>query len=127
RKLALATKVAWYEHLQLNEALDEQEGLTEQNKPNKIRITAQFSTKYADIPLANLYIQSPKENAYYEKIHLRNVRPISALLPMTQVYKNLLKKYEAADKCVVMENYIRTFDNVTVRLDQLQQSPCQFL
>lgn len=128
RMLALATKVALYDHLELNEALDEQQDqLTRHNKPNKLRITAQYSTRFADIPLANLYIQSPKENAYFEKIHVPALRPISALLPISKVYKNLLKQYEATDKCVVMENAVRTFDNVTYRLDQLQQSPCQFL
>nr|QSL97852.1 vitellogenin [Aleuroglyphus ovatus] len=126
RKLALATKVALYQHLQVAEALDEQSNLP-QNAPNKIRITAQFSTKFAELPLANLYIQSPKENAFFEKIHLRYLRPISALLPVSQVYQNALKSYESVDKCVVMENAIRTFDNVTIRLDQLQSSPCQFL
>lgn len=124
RKLALATKVALYEHLQLNEALDEQPQL-KQNAPNKVRITAQFSTKFstdARKQLANLYISTPKENAAYEKITLpSSVRPLSALLPLSEVYSNAIQQYEAVDRCIVMEGAIRTFDNVTIKVDEEQQ------
>ncbi|KAH9409314.1 hypothetical protein TYRP_010317 [Tyrophagus putrescentiae] len=105
RKLALATKVALYEHLQLNEAIDEQQPQIKQNAPNK---------------LANLYISSPKENAAFEKITLPSmIRPVSALLPISEVYGNALQAYQAVDRCVVMEGAIRTFDNVTIKVDEV--------
>jgi len=117
RKLALAAKVAFYHHLDNNQVdADNQEG--------KMRITAQYSNRFSNIPMANIYIQAPQENIHFEKVHVPHFRPASALRSLRQVYSDLLSGYTETDKCVLMENHIRTFDNVTL---QMQQSQCQYL
>jgi len=49
---------------------------------------------------------------------------VSALLATPEVYANLAQGYDATDKCVLMEDYIRTFDNVTFKTPASQ---CQYL
>lgn len=49
---------------------------------------------------------------------------VSALLTNIQVYKNLLTAYQNEDHCTMMEDYVRTFDNVTI---EMPNSSCQYL
>jgi hypothetical protein len=117
RKAALALKVALYEHLDLN-AVDVN------NPDDQIRVVAQYSSRIPDIQLANLEIKTPEENAVFERIHVPFVRPISSLLPTGRVYANLIHGYDSQDKCALMEDFVRTFDNVTFKTPS---SPCQYL
>jgi hypothetical protein len=117
QKAALALKVALYDHLEINQL--------DVNNPNdQIRVVAQYSSRIPDIQLANLLIKTPSEDSQFEHIHVPYVRPVSSLLPTQQVYANLWTGYDNRDKCYLMEDYLRTFDNVTFKtLD----TPCQYL
>lgn len=70
RKLTLAAKVALYHHLDINE-------MDEDNEANKVRVIAQYSTRFADAPMANFHIETPKETMNFEKIHVSYLRPVS--------------------------------------------------
>ena len=117
QKAALALKVALYDHLEIND-------LEVNNPDNQLRIVAQYSSRIPDVQLANVLIKSPQENVQYEHIHVPHLRPVSALLPTQQVFQNLWTGYEAQDKCSLMEDYLRTFDNVTFKTPE---TPCQYL
>jgi hypothetical protein len=117
RKLGLALKVALYDNLDVND-------LDVQNPENQLRFVAQYSSRIPDVQLANLRIETPNEISQFEKIHVPNVRPVSSLLPTSEVYANLLTGYENTDRCSIMEDFIRTFDNVTFKIPN---NPCQYL
>lgn len=70
RKLALAAKVALYHHLEHND-------VDVRNEQGKIRLTAQYSNRFSTIPMANIFIQTPKENIHFEKVHVPHFRPVS--------------------------------------------------
>jgi len=117
QKAALALKVALYQHLEVN-ALDV-------NNPNEqVRLVAQYSSRIPDLQLANVLIKSPEENVQYSRIHVPYVRPVSSLLPTQEVYANLWTGYDAYSKCALMEDFVRTFDNVTYKTPS---NPCQYL
>jgi hypothetical protein len=116
-KLDLALKVALYEHLD-NDDQDVN------NPKNQIRVVAQYSSRIPDVPMVNLRIQKPNENTQFSKVHTPYLRPISSLLHTQQVYQNLLNGYDAKDTCNLMEDFVRTFDNVTYKLPA---NPCQYL
>ncbi|KAI7691531.1 hypothetical protein SSS_02235 [Sarcoptes scabiei] len=117
RKLDLWTKLALYPYLDVND-------VDVQNEPNKIRVVGQYSTRFADVPMVNVFLQTPEQNIVYQKVHTPFYRPVSTLLTTRQVYKNLFTGYQNDAHCTVMEDSVRTFDNVTV---QLEQSPCEYL
>jgi uncharacterized protein YlbG (UPF0298 family) len=117
QKLNLALKVSLYDQLDNNE-------LNVNNADNQVRIVAQYSSRIPDIQLANLRIQTPNENSFYEKINIPYVRPVSALLSTSEVYSNLLYGYSPQSRCALMEDFVRTFDNVTYQIPDTQ---CQYL
>lgn len=117
QKWDLALKVALYQNLD-NDAFDVQ------NPDDQIRFVAQYSSRIPDVPFVNVRIQKPTENTLFEKIHVPYVRPISSLLPTFEVYSNLWKGYESTESCALMEDFVRTFDNVTYKLPD---NPCQYL
>jgi hypothetical protein len=117
RKLGLALKVALYDNLDNND-------LYVNNPDNQVRVVAQYSSRIPNVQLANLLIQTPQENSQYQKIYVPYVRPVSSLLPTSEVYANLLTGYDNTDRCSIMENFVRTFDNVTY---QIPNNPCQYL
>lgn len=102
RKLDLALKVALYENLDIN--------YDAKNPSEQIRIVAQYSSKVPDVPMVNLKIQTPNQNAQFEKVFAPMVRPASTLLPISEVYKNLVTGYENTRKIGQFElaftNYI---------------------
>jgi hypothetical protein len=49
---------------------------------------------------------------------------VSTLLPLTEVYKNLLTNYDNTPACQIMEKTVRTFDNITY---ELPENNCQVL
>jgi len=51
-------------------------------------------------------------------------RPTSTLLPLSEVYMNLITGYQNTPSCVLMEKAVRTFDNVTY---DLPETNCQVL
>ena len=117
QKAALALKVALYDHVEVN-------ALEVNNPDDQIRIVAQYSSRVPDVQLANLLIKSPQENVQFERVHIPHIRPVSALLRTQEVYSNLWSGYDNRDKCALMEDYVRTFDNVTFKTEETQ---CQFL
>jgi hypothetical protein len=117
QQLDLALKVAYYENLENNY-------LDVDNPNNQIRLVAQYSSRIPNVPLANLLIKKPQENSQFSKIYVPYIRPVSSLLPYREIYANLLTDYQYTDTCNLMEDYVRTFDNVTY---QLPDNPCQYL
>jgi hypothetical protein len=117
QKLDLALKVGLYENMD-NNALD-----IENNK-DQIRIIAQYSGKIPDVPMMNVQILKPQEETKFEKVHIPLIRPPSTLLPYSEVLMNLVTGYENTPACALMEQAIRTFDNVTI---DLPETPCQIL
>jgi hypothetical protein len=117
RKLDLALKVALYENL-------DNDDLNVNNPNDQIRIVAQYSSRIPDVPMVNLRIEKPTENTQYSKVHTPYVRPVSSLLHTADVYANLLTGYQAQDTCNLMEDFVRTFDNVTYKVPS---NPCQYL
>jgi hypothetical protein len=117
QKAAMAMKVALYEHMDLDQ-------LDVNNPEHQIRFIAQYSSRVPDLQLANIEIQTPNENTRFERVHIPYVRPVSALLATPEVYANLIQGYDATDKCVLMEDFVRTFDNVTFKTPN---SACQYL
>ncbi|KAH9419322.1 hypothetical protein DERP_005831 [Dermatophagoides pteronyssinus] len=115
-KLATAAKVAFYSHLDENRMAENEEG--------KMKVTVQYSTRFANAPMVNVEVKTPKQNVCFNKVNTPYFRPISALYSTVQVYKNLLTAYESTGRCSMMEDYIRTFDNVSV---ELPDSTCQYL
>ncbi|OTF71818.1 hypothetical protein BLA29_002695 [Euroglyphus maynei] len=115
-KIATAAKVAYYSHLDENQMVENEEG--------KVKITVQYSTRFANAPMVNVEVKTPKQNVCFKKVYTPYFRPVSALYSTKQVYKNLLTAYESTDRCSMMEDYIRTFDNVSV---ELPDSTCQYL
>jgi hypothetical protein len=69
-------------------------------------------------------IKKPYENSQFSKIYVPYIRPVSSLVPYRYIYANLLTDYQFTDTCNLMEDYIRTFDNVTY---QIPDNPCQYL
>jgi len=117
RKIDMALKVAMYESMDNN-------AVGVNNPEDQIRVIAQYSSRVPGIPLVNLRIEKPDEETQFEKIYVPHIRPISTLLPTREVYANLLTGYENTDSCALMEDYMRTFDNVTFKLPENQ---CQYL
>jgi hypothetical protein len=117
QQLDLALKVAYYQNLENNY-------LDVDNPNNQIRLVAQYSSRIPNVPLANLLIKKPYENSQFKKIYVPYLRPVSSLLPYREIYANLLTDYQYTDTCNLMEDYVRTFDNVTY---QLPDNPCQYL
>jgi hypothetical protein len=117
RKLGLALKVAFYDKLDVND-------LNVDNPDHQLRVVAQYSSRIPDVQLANLRIQTPRENSQFDKIHVPYVRPVSSLLPTSEVYANLWTGYESTDRCYLMEDFVRTFDNVTYKIPD---NACQYL
>jgi hypothetical protein len=116
RKLDLALKAALYEHVDVD--------FDASNPEDQLRIVAQYSSKVPNVPMVNLQIRKPSENVKFEKIFAPLIRPASTLLPQHEVYMNLLTGYEHTPKCVLMEQAVRTFDNVTY---ELPETKCQIL
>jgi hypothetical protein len=116
RKADLALKVAMYDNLDVNHDAE--------NPRDQLRVVAHYSSKVPDVPMINLLIQKPNEDVKIEKAFAPLIRPISTLLPIHEVYMNLLTGYEHTPKCVVMEHAVRTFDNVTF---PLKDTKCQVL
>lgn len=116
RKLDLALKAALYEHVDVD--------FDAKNPEDQLRIVAQYSSKVPDVPMVNVLIKKPTENVQFEKIFAPLIRPASTLLPHHEVYMNLLTGYEHTPKCVLMEQAVRTFDNVTF---ELPETKCQIL
>jgi hypothetical protein len=117
QKLDLALKVGMYENMDNN-------ALNVDNVKEQIRVIAQFSGKIPDVPMMNLLIQKPEEETKFSKVHVPYFRPPSTLLPMSEVLMNLATGYENTPSCVLMEQAVRTFDNVTITLPE---TPCQIL
>ncbi|KAI1280670.1 Vitellogenin-5 [Halotydeus destructor] len=116
RKLDLAIKVALYDNLEENESAD--------NPEDQLRLVAQYSSKVPDVPMVDIEIKKPTENIKFEKIFAPYFRPLSTLLPIEEIYMNLWTNYENTPACVVMEQAVRTFDNVTF---DLPETNCQVL
>lgn len=76
RKISLGAKMLYYHQMQQND-------VDVENESNKMRIVAQFSTRYHDLPMANLYIETPKENIQFEKIRVPFIRPVSVTLKLS--------------------------------------------
>jgi hypothetical protein len=74
--------------------------------------------------MVNLRIQKPTEEIQFAKIFAPLFRPVSTLLPITEVYKNLMTNYDNTPACQIMERAVRTFDNVTF---DLPENNCQLL
>jgi hypothetical protein len=72
----------------------------------------------------NVRIEKPDENTEFNKVHVPYVRPPSTLLPMSEVYANLFNNYDNTPSCALMEEAVRTFDNVTYDMPDNQ---CQYL
>jgi hypothetical protein len=117
QKLDLALKVAYYQNLQNNY-------LDVDNPDNQIRLVAQYSSRVPNVPLANLLVKKPRENSQFSKIYVPYLRPVSSLLPYREIYANLITDYQSTDTCNLMEDYVRTFDNVTYKIPD---NPCQYL
>lgn len=117
QKLDMALKVAMYESMDNN-------AIGVDNPDDQIRVIAQYSSRVPGVPLVNLRIEKPHEETQFEKIFAPFVRPISTLLPTKEVYANLLTGYENTDSCALMEDFVRTFDNVTYKLPD---NPCHYL
>lgn len=116
-KLDLALKMALYESMDNNQVHVD-------NPKDQIRVVAQYSSRVPGVPLMNLRIEKPEEETQFEKISSKYLRPISTLLPAKEVIANLFTHYEATDSCALMEDFIRTFDNVTYKMPD---NPCQYL
>lgn len=69
-KIALATKVAFYSHLDENQ-------LNVDNEKQKIRITAQYSTRFSDKPMMNVFVETPSQNIMFKKVSTPYFRPVS--------------------------------------------------
>jgi len=117
QRLDLALKVALYQNLENNY-------LDVDNPNNQIRLVAQYSSRIPNVPLANLLIKKPQENSQFNKIYVPYIRPVSSLVPYRHIYANLITDYQYTDSCNLMEDYVRTFDNVTY---QIPDNPCQYL
>jgi len=116
-KAAMAAKVYFYDAVDIA-AVDVK------NAEEQIRVIAQYSSRIPDIALANIAVQTPRENTYFSRVHIPHVRPVSAFLPIKDVYSNLWNGYEAQDRCFLTGDHVRTFDNVTF---ETTESQCQFL
>lgn len=116
RKADLALKVKLYNNLEENAVVE--------NPKDQLRIVAQFSNQIPDVPMVNLRIAKPTEETRYSKVFAPFFRPVSTLLPLTEVYKNLLTNYDNTPACQIMEQAVRTFDNVTY---DLPENNCQVL
>lgn len=69
-KIALATKVAFYSNLDENQ-------LNVNNEKQKIRITAQYSTRFADKPMMNVFVETPSQNVMFKRVSTPYFRPVS--------------------------------------------------
>jgi len=120
RKAALALQYYYYQHLDLN-------SLDVNNPDDQLRVVVQYSQRVPDVPLVDFEIRSPNEIQSYERVHVPHVRPPSTLYGYERVLSNLFSDYEGGvfqSTCYLMEQYVRTFDNVTY---QIPESPCQYL
>jgi hypothetical protein len=102
----------------------ENNDLDETNAENQLRVIAQYSSRIPEIPLVNVRIQKPRETTQYSRLPSPHVRPPSSLLPLHEVFANLHTNYDNTDSCALMEDFVRTFDNVTYKLPDNQ---CQYL
>ncbi|XP_076308571.1 vitellogenin-2-like [Tachypleus tridentatus] len=119
-KLDLFLKVYLYPYMDTN-------AVSVQNSPNKIRISSVAIKQLSTLPLYNFYIQTPWENTYYTKIYAPNVIPFSTVISFLSYLKEHLyyvMNYQSIRSCALMENYIRTFDDVTYPLPDTQ---CQYI
>ncbi|XP_022258820.1 uncharacterized protein LOC111089876 [Limulus polyphemus] len=120
RKLDLFLKIYLYPYMDNN-------AVSVQNSPNKIRISSVAVKQLSTIPLHNLYIQTPWENTYYTKLYAPNVKPFSTAISFLSYLKEHLYaviNYQSSRDCALMEDYIRTFDDVTYLLPDTQ---CQYI
>ncbi|RWS06019.1 vitellogenin-like protein [Dinothrombium tinctorium] len=118
QKLDLALKVALYDQMDYN-AIDVD------NPDDQIRIIADYSEKVPEYPMVNLHIAKPEEETNFEKVYVPYFRPPSAVHNYVQVLGNLITGFESiAPSCAIMEESVRTFDNVTY---VLPETNCQYL
>ncbi|XP_022244466.1 vitellogenin-3-like [Limulus polyphemus] len=115
RKLDLLMKKTYYPYM-------DNDPVSAHNPSNRISVNLVAIKQIPEVPLFNLYIQTPKENTYYTKIYLPFVKPQSTLVPLLANYMNIFMNHEATTGCALMEDYVRTFDNVTFLLPDNEYS-----
>lgn len=71
-KLATAAKVAYYSHLDENQMVE--------NEAGKMKVTVQYSTRFANAPMVNVDFKTHKQNVCFEKVYTPYFRPVSCLI-----------------------------------------------
>lgn len=112
QKLDLAMKVALFRNLDNN-------NVDVHNQNDQIRIVAHYSSKIPDVSLVNVRIEKPQETTQYNKIYVPHLRPASSLVRSTKVLANPWTGYQSSS-CNLMQEYVRTFDNVTYKMPRSQ-------
>ncbi|OQR72029.1 vitellogenin 1-like [Tropilaelaps mercedesae] len=70
--------------------------------------------------LYDVHVETPQETTTFSKISLPGVRPIHMQLTAKQQLENMLSAGQGQKRCVLGDEYVRTYDNVTFGLDVKQ-------
>jgi hypothetical protein len=115
KKLLTLMKYKYYSHMSSD--ISGRQYREQQDKEQQIYISANTTRVSPWSLLYNVWIETPRENVTLSNIRVRGVRPPHMQFTMKQQLKHVVFRGQKETPCVLGEQAVRTYDNVTFGLD----------